>query len=175
MAEFSHQLNSIISLYDEFADIEPRLQKIRRDIYTPIARSLGWEGSNEEPELNRLLRVLAISEAGLAGDTEVIAEAKKRYTLFMDQKNPDAILPDLRSPVFKIILTNADNEEEENKRWEEIYGIYHDEAYPMDQRVAALATLGSGIKSERVINKTLALIVDEKNVRTQDATLPFRS
>jgi aminopeptidase 2 len=175
LTEFSHQLSGIISLYEEFTDIEPRLQKVRRDMFAPIAQSLGWESSSTEPELNRLLRVLAISEAGLAGDTDVIAEAKKRYTLFIKNKALDAISPDLRSSVYRIVLTNAANEEEENQRWDEIYDIYNNEAYPMDQRVTALATLGSGIKSQRVIDKTLALILDEKSVRTQDAWVPFKS
>jgi aminopeptidase 2 len=175
LTEFSHQLNGIISLYEEFTDIEPRLQKVRRDIFAPIAQSLGWQVSGNEPELNRLLRVLAISEAGLAGDTDVIAEAKKRYAVFVEQKTLEVILPDLRSTVYKIVLKYAANEEEENQRWEEIYSIYNNEAYPMDQRITALTTLGSGIKSERVIDKTLALILDEQNIRTQDAWMTFRS
>jgi aminopeptidase 2 len=117
---------------------------------------------------------LVLSEAGIAGDDNVISEAKKRYRQFMNGEH-EVLSPDLRSVVYKTMLKQANDENEENQVWEEIFNIYNDESFPMDQRVIALTSLGNGIKSKNVIAKTLSLIVDEKLVRTQDAWLSFRS
>jgi hypothetical protein len=75
--------------------------------------------------------------------------------------------------VYKIVLKHAN--EDEDRVWNEIFNIYNDESFPMDQRVIALTALGSGIKDKMVIANTLNLILDEQQVRTQDAWVFFRS
>lgn len=172
MSELSTQLVIVKALWEEFDDISDRLDGISRTIFGPLAAELGWEAKNEEPELNKLLRVLVIGEAGLSGDEQVISEAKKRYEQF-SKGDHNAISPDLRSAVYKIVLKHAKDDEE--SIWNDIWKIYSDESFPVDQRVIALTSLGTGIKSEKVISKTLDLILDEKQVRTQDAWLFFRS
>lgn len=154
--------------------IEPRVDKIRRDIFSPLTKELGWEPKQDEAELEKLLRVLAISEAGLSGDKNVITETKDRFEKFI-KGDHNAVSPDLRYTVFKITLKQASNEEEENKAWESIFSIYSDESFPTDQNIIALQSLGTGIKYPSVINKTLNLILDDKQVRTQDAWMFFKS
>lgn len=72
------------------------------------------------------------------------------------------------------MLREADAQEED-KVWEEIFQIYNDESFTMDQRVVALQVLGSTIKTDAVIDKTMALILNEKEIRTQDASVFFRA
>lgn len=163
---------TVKALWEEFDEIRDRLDSLSRTIFGPLASELGWEAKKGEPELNKILRVLVLGEAGLAGDEQVIAQAKKRYEQFSKGRH-DAISPDLRSVVYKIMLKHA-NENEETV-WNEIFKIYSDESFPVDQRVIALTSLGTGIKSGKVISNTLQLILDEKQVRTQDAWLFFRS
>lgn len=174
MAELTNQLSHVVSLWGGFGTIEPRINKIRRDIYAPLAKELGWEYKQGEPELDKLLRVLAISEAGLSGDENVIAETKNRFEKFVDGDH-SVVSPDLRYTVFKISLKQASSEEEENKVWESIFAIYSDESFPIDQNIIALQSLGTGIKYPSVITKTLNLILDDKQVRTQDAWMFFRA
>lgn len=172
MSELNTQLAFVKALWEEFDEISDQLNGISRTIFGPLASELGWEAKEGEPELNKLLRVLVIGEAGLSGDEQVISQAKERYEQFSKGQH-DSISPDLRSAVFKIVLKHA-NEDEESI-WNDIRKIYSDESFPVDQRVIALTSLGTGIKSEKVISKTLDLILDEKQVRTQDAWLFFRS
>lgn len=174
MSELSNQIVNAISLWEEFQDIEPSITQIRRSIFSPLAQELGWETKKGEPEMDKLLRVLVLSEAGLAGDDNVISEAKRRYRRFIDGEH-DMVSPDLRGVVYRTMLKQARDEKEEDQAWNEIFNIYSDESFPMDQRVIALTSLGNGIQSEAVIAKTLVLITDEEQVRTQDAWMFFRS
>ncbi|KAG1089451.1 hypothetical protein G6F42_019969 [Rhizopus arrhizus] len=173
LTEVSRQLGNVIALWEEFPKIEPHLQQLRRNVFGPIAKALGWKTYTTDPELYNLLRVLVISEAGLAGDQAVIEEAKKRYNQFISGDH-DALSPDLRSIVYRIVLKNAADDQEEDKIWQEIFSIYKNDAFPVDQQVTALASLGYNIKSDRVIRKTLDLILDDKQVRTQDAWMFFK-
>jgi aminopeptidase 2 len=173
LTELSSQLDAVVALWEEFPEIEPHLQELRRNIFGPLAKTLGWESLTNESDLYNLLRVLVISEAGLAGEADVIEEAKKRYNEFISG-NYGAISPDLRSIVYRIVLKNAADEMEEDKIWQEIFNIYKDDSFPVDQQVTALTSLGSYIKSDAVVSKTLELILDDTQVRTQDAWMFFK-
>lgn len=174
MSELSNQFEYVGLLWQPFDTIKPHLDKIRRDIFAPLAKDLGWESKQDEPELNNLLRVLAISEAGLAGDPAVMTETNLRFQKFIHGDHT-TLSPNLRSAVYKISLTQAKTEEEENKIWESIFGIYKDTTFPTDQSIIALQSLGYGIKYNSTITKTLNLITDEKQVRTQDAWMFFKA
>ncbi|CAO3625904.1 unnamed protein product [Mucor fragilis] len=173
LTELSRQLGTVIALWEEFPKIEPHLQQLRRNVFGPTAKALGWKTYTTDPELYTLLRVLVISEAGLAGDKDVIKEAKKRYGQFIGGDH-DALSPDLRSIVYRIVLKSAADDQEEDRIWQEIFSIYKNDAFPVDQQVTALTSLAYNIKSERVIRKTLDLILDDKQVRTQDAWMFFK-
>lgn len=172
MTELSTQLFVVKSLWENFSDIQSRLEKISRDIFGPLASEVGWEVKAGEPDLNKLLRVLVLGEGGLSGDEKVISEAKRRYEQFIKGDHA-AISPDLRSIVYKIVLKNAD--EDEQAVWDNIFDIYNDESFPMDQRIVALTAVGSTIKDKQVIANTLDLILNEKQIRTQDAWVFFRA
>jgi aminopeptidase 2 len=79
----STQLYIVKSLWENVEEIQTRLENISRDIFGPTASEIGWEVKEGEPELNRLLRVLVLGEAGLAGDEQVISEAKTKYKQFI--------------------------------------------------------------------------------------------
>lgn len=82
--------------------------------------------------------------------------------------------PNLRGPVYGIVLSNADNAEEEAAVWEKILQMYHNESLPTDQRLIALNALG-GAKSESLISRYLLMSLDEKEVRGQDTIYVFGS
>lgn len=170
----STHLSKILSVwYEQPEETRDGLKALRRSLFAPIAHKLGWEFAEGEDYLTSILRVLAITNAGRSNDGETIEEAKKRFWQFVEG-NTDALHPNLRGPVYNIVLGAAENEEEEEKFWEQILKIYRDENLPTDQRLIALNSLG-GVKSKALIQRYLDMSMDEKEVRGQDSLYVFGS
>lgn len=123
-----------------------------------------------ENDLTNLLRVLAISNAGLSKHESTLQEAKKRFWSYI-HGNSDVLHPNLRSTVFNIVLaelTNEDdNDNELTRAWEAILKIYQDESLPSDQRLMALVSLGY-TRDATLIDRYMAMALDDKQVRSQD-------
>jgi aminopeptidase 2 len=170
----STHLSKILSVwYEEPEEIRDGLKALRRSLFAPIAHKLGWEFAETDDYLTNILRVLALTNAGRSNDGETVEEARKRFWQFVEG-NTDALHPNLRGPVYNIVLDAAENEEEEEKLWEQVLKIYRDETLPTDQRLIALNSLG-GIKSKTLIQRYLDMSMDEKEVRGQDSLYVFGS
>jgi aminopeptidase 2 len=159
--------------YEQPKEIRDSLKSFRRSLFAPIAHKLGWQVSENDDYLTSILRVLAITNAGRSNDEATVEEAKKRFWEFVGG-NSEAIHPNLRGPVFNIVLGAAEDEQEEHKLWEEVLKIYRDESLPSDQRLVALNCLG-GIKSETLIKRYLEMSLDEKEIRGQDSFYVYSS
>ncbi|KAI8393953.1 aminopeptidase [Radiomyces spectabilis] len=173
-SQLSTHLSNILSVwYEQPEDVRDGLKALRRSLFAPVAHKLGWEFAATDDYLTNILRVLALTNAGRSGDAQTVAEAKKRFWQFAEG-NEDALHPNLRGPVYGIVLLTADNEEEEQKLWEQILKIYRNENIPTDQRLIALSALG-GAKDAGIIRKYLDMSLDDKEVRGQDSIYVFRS
>ena len=85
--------------HDAFADYA-------RTIIKPAFDALGWdEKPGETPDVKRLRRAL-IWDMGAWGDPEAIAEARKRFDAFMQDRS--RLSPDDQSSVLDIVARNAD-------------------------------------------------------------------
>jgi aminopeptidase N len=94
-----------------------------RKIIRPVADRLGWDSKPEETPGIQKLRRRVLRDLGEWGDTEVIAEARKRFeTFFKDRK---AIGPDDQEMILAIVARNAD--EAAFKQLHEIAKSAHDE------------------------------------------------
>lgn len=172
-SQLSTHISKILSVwYEQPEDTRNGLKALRRSLFAPIAHKLGWEFAETDDYLTNILRVLALTNAGRSNDVETVEQAKKRFWQFVEG-NTDALHPNLRGPVYSIVLGAAENEEEE-KLWEEILKIYRDETLPTDQRLIALSSLG-GAKSKALIQRYLDMSIDEKEVRGQDSLYVFGS
>lgn len=149
------------------------LKALRRSLFAPVARRLGWEFAATDDYLTNTLRVLAIGNAGRSNDAEIIAEAKKRFWAFVEG-NKEALHPNLRGPVYNILLLTANDSSEEEKVWLKILEIYRNEALPSDQRLIALNELGS-VKNPDLIRRYLNMSLDDNEIRSQDSIYVFRS
>ncbi|KAG1335968.1 hypothetical protein G6F62_006431 [Rhizopus arrhizus] len=173
-SQLSSHLSNILNVWSEQPEeIRNGLKALRRSLFAPVVHKLGWEFAETDDYLTNILRVLAISNAGRSNHTETIQEAKKRFWQFVEG-NTNVLHPNLRGPVYSIVLKAAENEEEEEKVWSEIFKIYRDEALPSDQRLTALSSLG-GASHANLIQKYLDMCLDEKLVRGQDSIYVFRS
>lgn len=173
-SQLSTHISKILSVwYEQPEETRDGLKSLRRSLFAPIAHKLGWEFAETDDYLTNILRVLALTNAGRSNDRETVEQAKKRFWQLVEG-NAEALHPNLRGPVYGIVLGAAENEDEEEKLWEEILKIYRDEALPTDQRLIALSSLG-GPKSKALIQRFLQMSLDEKEVRGQDSLYVFSS
>ncbi|KAI9303817.1 aminopeptidase [Cunninghamella echinulata] len=171
-SQLAGHLGSVISVwYEQPEEVKEGLNKVRRNLFGPLATQLGWTVGSGDNDLTNLLRVLAISSAGGSKHTETIEEAKKRFWSFVGGDH-DSIHPNLRSSVFSITLKNEEDSEQVIKAWEAILAIYKDESIPNDQQLIALSVLGD-TKNPSLIKRCLDMVLDETQVRPQDVVYIF--
>ncbi|KAF9563263.1 hypothetical protein EC968_004960 [Mortierella alpina] len=160
--EISLKLQELFSVWlEQPTPIMNALKEVQRRLFTKIVKRLGWSYPEGEDPLVGNLRTLAIRYAGRAGDPEIVTEAQRRFRIFMKERDMSAIPPDLRFPVFEIVLRSTTGVEE----YEAIVEYYR-ETYMPDEKVVALTVLGYGHTPE-LINRTLAFAMSPE-VRTQD-------
>ena len=88
---------------------EPYLESFRafgRRLFAPAAQRSGWEPQAGEGHLDSLLRSTVLSQAGVYGDPEVIAQAQGLFDAY--QQNPANVRPDLRGVVFSLVAQEGD-------------------------------------------------------------------
>ncbi|KAF9963010.1 hypothetical protein BGZ65_006534 [Modicella reniformis] len=162
-SEISYRLQELFSVWlEQPSYIMNGLKEVQRRLFTKIVKRLGWDSpAEEEDSATGNLRALAIRYAGRAGDPEIVAEARRRFRIFMNDRNMSAIAPDLRFPVFEIVLRTTTGVEE----YEAVVNYYR-ETYMPGEKVVALTVLGYG-HSPELIHRTLAFAVSPE-VRSQD-------
>ena len=78
------------------------LDKLTLNLFSPLAKRLGWNAHQGEPHTDTLLRSLVISRAGRAGDKKILLEARKK---FMRLKKGGHISPDIRGAIYSVVAT----------------------------------------------------------------------
>lgn len=161
--EISYRLQELFSVWlEEPAYIMNGLKEVQRRLFTKIVKRVGWDSSSEgEDPAIMDLRALAIRFAGRAGDPEVVAEARRRFRIFMGERNMAIISPDLRFPVFEIVLRTTTGVEEY-----EAIANYYRETYMPGEKMVALTVLGYG-SSPELVHRTVSFAVSPE-VRSQD-------
>ncbi|KAF8935331.1 hypothetical protein BGZ47_009981 [Haplosporangium gracile] len=161
-AEVSLRLQELLSVWlEQPTPIMNGLKEVQRRLFTKIVKRLGWEFPEGEDPATVNLRAVAIRFAGRAGDPEIVAEARRRFMAFMKHRDVAALPPDLRFPVFEIVLRTTQGVEE----YEDIVNYYR-ETYIPGEKVVALSVLGYGSSLE-LVRRTLAFAMS-REVRTQD-------
>ncbi len=88
---------------------EPYLESYRafgRRLFGPAAQRSGWEARASEGHLDSLLRSTVLSQAGVYGDPDVIAQAQAQFEAY--QADPANVRPDLRGVVFSLVAQEGD-------------------------------------------------------------------
>ncbi len=83
-------------------NLKIKLNNIIIDLFSPTLKHLGWEKHKDEIHTDSLLRSLAISRLGRAGEKGVVLEAK---AIFKMLNNGIQINPDIRGAIYGIIAT----------------------------------------------------------------------
>jgi aminopeptidase N len=84
----------------------PALQAYARAKLRPLLDKIGWDATGRPGDDGALLRTRLIGVLGELGDTEVLAEAKRRFTAFV--ASPQSLPPALRETVIHLVGLTAD-------------------------------------------------------------------
>ena len=77
-----------------------------RRLFGPAAQRSGWEARPGEGHLDSLARSTVLSQAGVYGDPDTIAQAQQLFEAY--QSDPSNVRPDLRGVVFSLVAQSGD-------------------------------------------------------------------
>ncbi|KAG0273555.1 hypothetical protein BGZ95_010635 [Linnemannia exigua] len=171
-SEISMRMQELVAVWLEQPEpVVNAIKEVQRRLFKNIVKRLGWTyPEGEDPAIGNL-RALAIRFAGRANDPEIVAEARRRFEIFMANRDTSAIPPDLLFPVFEIVLKTTTGLDE----YEAIMAFYR-ETYSPGEKVVALTVLGYG-DSPEMIQRTLAFAMSEevRNADILSALMTLRS
>jgi len=81
-------------------------QAYGRAVLRPVFDGIGWDAAPSEPNDHALLRTRLIGVLGAFGDDAILAEAKRRFALFV--KDPASLSTELRATVTSLVGRDAD-------------------------------------------------------------------
>ncbi|KAK0667513.1 peptidase family M1-domain-containing protein [Cercophora samala] len=158
-------LTKVLSVFKyEDAALRKALTKAAADIFGSKAQQLGWEMSVDDNERQAAFKASMFSAAGLAGDDEVVKEARRLFAARIDG-NEDAISPQLRWEVFVIVITHGGQAEAEA-----LLSLWRTSPND-DERYLALECLGR-VSDASLVRWALGLVFTD-DVKDQDIFLLF--
>ncbi|KAJ2610496.1 hypothetical protein H4S08_003591 [Coemansia sp. RSA 1365] len=163
--EASLRLEALQSVWAmESDEVKAMLRALVRSVFSPLTKSLGWDsvGAKDDSLVSRL-RALAIRAAGFAGDQEILIETNRRFRDFF-AGNKTVFNSDTLRTAFSVAVRAGGREE-----FEKVKSYYLDQANPIDQRLAALSSLGFATDPV-LIDELLEFALSDK-VRNQDVHL----
>ncbi|KAJ2808878.1 hypothetical protein H4R20_000571 [Coemansia guatemalensis] len=145
----------------ESDEVRTKLRALVRSVFSPLTKSLGWDAASaKEDSLASRLRALAIRAAGFAGDQDIIIETNRRFRDFFAGNSAVFNIDTLRTAFSVAVRAGGRGE------FEKVKGYYLDQANPIDQRLAALSSLGFAT-DPALIDELLEFALCDK-VRNQD-------
>ncbi|KAI5304921.1 Aminopeptidase 2 mitochondrial [Ascosphaera pollenicola] len=140
------------------------LKSFQRSLVSQKAHEIGWEFSDKDGHNLQLFKALMFRAAGVAGDEKVVAAAKELFERVANG-DVDAVHPNLRAPVFDIVLRNGGERE-----FEIVLSRFRAAATSAEKNTI-LRTLGSTSRPD-LVKRVLDLSLSEE-VRSQDVYLPL--
>jgi puromycin-sensitive aminopeptidase len=134
-------------------------EKVGEQLFTPLAKRMGWEKKKGEPHTHILLRSLALFNAGIYGNKKILEHAKNLFTKLQKEKvHLDA---DIRSVVYNLVA--ASGGEKEYAIFEK---MYHKES--MQEEKERISKAMCFFTKEELLQKALTFSFSD-HVRTQDS------
>jgi tricorn protease interacting factor F2/3 len=124
---------------------------------------LGWDSKKHEKHTDTLLRSFVITALGKLGDEDVLAEARRRFTKFL--KNKNLLTADLQGPVFTLIAWQGDK-----KTHNKFLSLYK-KSNLQEEKLRFLGAM-CNFKQKNILLKTLAFSLTPE-VRSQNIRVPI--
>ncbi|KAF9966828.1 hypothetical protein BGZ73_000832, partial [Actinomortierella ambigua] len=155
------RVGEIASLFTSDDSVTAGIKAFQCQLVDRMVAKLGWEFPEGEHYLQTRLRTVILRSAGRAGHPATVAEAKRRFAIFVSSPDQESILhPSIRQTAFEIVLSQGGEEE-----FRHVLNYFHN-APKQDQQVIALLALGF-VKKPELIAEVHALSISEA-VRPQD-------
>ena len=140
---------------------EPYLESYRafgRRLFAPAAHRSGWAAQPGEGHLDSLLRSTVLSQAGVYGDSDILAQAQAQFEAY--QQDAANVRPDLRGVVFSLVAQQG-GRNLYNRIWElERAAALHEE------KIRLLMSLARFQQEELLLETLERALTDD--VRLQD-------
>ncbi|KAG6813612.1 hypothetical protein H0H92_009229 [Tricholoma furcatifolium] len=161
----SESLEGLVSIWWEHPHIVDQLNALRRALFVPLVKKLGYEYSATDSADTSLLRTCAISQAAGAKDEGVVKELQSRFAQFMKTGDDSAIPADLQRVTFSVAVRHGGRAE-----FDTVVATY-DNAKTPTARIAAMQAMGATEDAE-LMKETFQFI--STKARDQDVVYFFR-
>uniref|UniRef100_A0A7S4E1N5 Alpha-aminoacylpeptide hydrolase n=2 Tax=Lotharella globosa TaxID=91324 RepID=A0A7S4E1N5_9EUKA len=162
-----------LSVLAKAAGFQEAFSKYMVELLQPIAEKLGWDSKEGEPATDQMLRAQVIPLIGIHGHPPTVKKALDAFTEFYDKKQyteefkgKSALPADFRSGVYRIAV-----KQNGEKAFEQLLMIYKTTTF-QEEKVRILRSIGAG-NDDKLIERTLAMSLDFKQVRKQDMMYPI--
>jgi len=146
-------------------DFVDAFDRFARDLLRPAYKRLGWDAQPGDSHLTLLLRTRILSSLGLFGDEEVIAEARRRFSVFLDDRT--TLVPDLRAVVYTTVVAHGGDQDFDN-----VMRVFK-ETTLQEERVRCMRALGN-TRKQHLIDRVLNFCMSDE-VRSQDTYIVLAS
>jgi len=145
MADASGSMNQV---FGEDSSIRAGMKELRRSLFVPHARRLGYEKRPNDTSQDILLRTLAVRIAAAVEEPDVVKELTKRFEDYIATKDQSRIPAD----IIRATFANA-GQSGGAKAWDDLVSVIKNPASPA-MKTAAIGGLCS-FKDPKLIQKTL--------------------
>lgn len=156
--EVAGALSSISTILDG-SDVQPKWNAFRIKVWSKIAQHLGWDAKQTDTDLDLLLRPLALSALGMAGDAAVIAEARKRFQQLI--ADASSVPSNIRDAIARITIAHGTEEDQTALK-----KIFLAATLP-EVKVGTLGAISS-VRTAELATKTLQWALHSGDVRPND-------
>ncbi|GAA5943215.1 hypothetical protein JCM10213_006247, partial [Rhodosporidiobolus nylandii] len=147
--------------WEQPKEVRDAINKLRRDLFVPVAEKLGWEYHEGEDSDTVELRTVAIGTAAAAGDEKILAEYKRRFGRFLANNDDSEIPGDLKSSIYAQSVRFGGE-----KEYLKVLEVYRNPPTPA-HKASAIAALCASEDAE-LIDRTTKMMIAEGEVKNQD-------
>jgi len=158
LTDAAERLGALDAMYKGLP-AQPHFRAFARHALNPILVTRTWTAHPDEPENDALLRQQLIVALGEFDDPAVIAEVRKRFTIFLH--DPSTLGADLRKSLLSVVASHADD-----STWEELHTLARAAQSPVEK--SQLYTLLGRARDAKLAQRARELaLTDEAPVTTR--------
>ncbi|KAL4243860.1 Aminopeptidase [Abortiporus biennis] len=148
-------LNAILDTWWENQEVVDLMNGLRRDIFGPMVKRLGYEASKDEPLDVKQLRIGVITAAADANEESVVKELTSRFAKYVKTGDDSHIPPDLLRPTYITAARHGGPIE-----WQTLKSIISNPTITPSKRSSAIFGICS-FTSPSLINQTFDFALKE--------------